>query len=230
MKAVNLLPKGDGRGGVSLPSKWILVAALAPVVAIIGVVLLYSNAHSQVDAKKAELTAVQARLATLNAAASRVSVQTGFVSERAAWELALQDALSKQMPWDVTLNDLARVLPDNVWLTSLNAQSPTPANVAAPVAPPPSTTTTSGSSTTTTTTATTTTATTPAVNPTALSISGYAGSQADVATLLTRLRLLPMLGNVTLGSTNTVKSPTGKPYVQFAVTASIQHPPTGAAT
>jgi Tfp pilus assembly protein PilN len=228
MKAVNLLPKGDKGGGLSLPSPWVLVAALAPIVAIVGVVLLYSHEQSQVDAKKAELTAVQARLDNLNAAASRASTQTGFVSERTAWELALQDALSKQMPWDVTLNDLARVLPDNVWLTSLNAQSPTPANVVAPVAPPPSTTTTSGSSTTTTTTATTTTATTPVVNPTALSISGYAGSQEDIATLLTRLRLLPMLGNVTLGSTSTVAAPGSKPYVQFSVTASIQHPPTGA--
>ncbi len=59
------------------------------------------------------------------------------MSVRASWEAALQDALSKQMPWDVTLDDLARVLPSDVWLTALSVQTPTPANVARSDTPAP---------------------------------------------------------------------------------------------
>ena len=66
------------------------------------------------------------------------------------------------------------------------------------------------------------------MNPTAMNMTGYASSNDEVATVLSRLRLLPMLSNVTLGSTSTVAGATGKPYVQFTVTASVQQVPTGA--
>ncbi len=45
--------------------------------------------------------------------------------------------------------------------------------------------------------------------------------------MLARLRLLPMLNNVTLGSTGIVAGATGKSYVTFSLTASIQPVPTG---
>ena len=47
MRAVNLVPKNEGRGARSLPSPWILVAALAPILAIVIVVLGYS--HEQLE-------------------------------------------------------------------------------------------------------------------------------------------------------------------------------------
>jgi Tfp pilus assembly protein PilN len=152
----------------------------------------------------------------------------GQLSQRQA---ALEDALSKEVSWDATLDDLARVLPKDVWLTSLSAQSPTPAGVAT-VAPTPAATTT-GSTTTTSTAATTTTTAAPvpaATTPTAFTISGFAGSQDSVAELLARLRLMPMLNNVTLGNTTT-RAPAvagGKSFVQFQVSANIQSIPNGA--
>ena len=122
MRAVNLVPKNEGRGARSMPSPWVLVAAIAPVLAIVIVVLAYSHEQSGVQAKQAELNAVQTRLAALQASGDKASAQTGFVSMRSSWEVALQDALSKQMPWDVTLDDLARVLPTDVWLTTLSVR------------------------------------------------------------------------------------------------------------
>ena len=63
--------------------------------------------------------------------------------------------------------------------------------------------------------------------PDCLHDGGIRSSNEEVAPLLARLRLLPMLSNVTLGSTGNVSGATGKSYVTFSLTASIQHPPTG---
>jgi Tfp pilus assembly protein PilN len=227
MRAVNLLPKTESRQGISLPGRWVFVAALAPVLAACLVYYMYSSAHSGVQQKQALLRVVNEQLAAATAASSQASTEAGLVGERTGWAAALQDAVSKQMPWDVTLNDLARVLPPDVWLTNLNATSPTPANVA-PLLPTATTTTGSTTTASTTTTTTTTAATTaPVANPTAFTLQGYAKSQNEIALVLSRLRLMPMLTDVTLGSTSNVVTPTGTNVVQFQVTANIQQLPTG---
>ncbi len=227
MRAVNLLPKDTGRTRRSLPSPWILVAALAPVVAIGLVYLGYSIEHSSLVNKRSELSAVDDRLAALTAHNANNQAESTLFGLQVSRQQALQDALTKQTSWDVTLNDLERVLPNGIWLTLLNAQSPTPADVA-PALAPTTTTSTTTTTTTTTTTATTPTPAAPPPNPTAFTITGYAHSQESVAQLLARLRLLPMLGNVTLASTAQATMANGTPVVQFSVSASIQAIPKGA--
>ncbi len=227
MRAVNLLPSNESATRRRMPNPWVWVAALAPILAFGLIYYGYSSAHSSVQKKQSELTAANAHLAAMGAAAARGQAESGLLGQLSQRQAALLDALGKEMPWDVTLNDLARVMPKDVWLTSLSVQSPTPADVAA-VAPIVATTTTA--STTTSTTETTTTAATPVAPtpaPVAFTISGYAGSQGSVAELLARLQLMPMLNNVTLGSTTSAPAPNGKGFVQFQVTASVQAIPTG---
>jgi Tfp pilus assembly protein PilN len=198
MQAINLLPKGDGRSRPGVPSPWILLAALAPILAIVLVYMDYSSKHSAVSAKSAQLAQVEARVAALTPSASAASAQADFVTERVQRESALQDALVKRESWDVFLSDLARVLPADVYLTSLSATSPTPADTAATPAPAPVATTT----TTTTTTATSAPVpVAPTVNATAFTVSGNAPNHAAVALLLARLSLLPGLSNVALQQT-----------------------------
>ena len=223
MRAVNLLPKDDVRTRRGMPSPWVLVAATAPIVAGGLVYLGYSTEHSKVSDKQAQLTAVQARLDRLASQQAGLTAQGSLFSLKGLRAAALEDALSKSMPWDVTLEDLARVLPKGVSLTSMSATSPTPA-ASAPVA------------------STATPAPVPATVPQTFSLSGLAQNHDQVAELLERLSLLPMITNVTLSSTTTATASgapaevvgssapakpakAAKPTLQFSLTAGIQQPP-----
>jgi hypothetical protein len=199
MRAVNLLPRDDVRSSRGLPGPWVLVSAAAPLLAGTLVYLGYSAEHSSVVDRHAELGVVNSRIKALSASGSNASGEAGLVSERSLRQAALLDVLAKTMAWDVTLNDLARVIPSDVWLTAMSAQSPTPAGAAA---------STSG-----------------AANPMGFTLGGYAHSQEAVAHLLARLRLLPMLNDVTLGSTTASSSTTGKAILQFQLTAVVQATP-----
>ena len=83
-----------------------LLAATAPVVAGGLVYLGYSTEHSKIVDKRAELAAVQAKLDQLAALHAGVAAQSGLFSLHGLRQTALQDALSKSMAWDVTLEDL----------------------------------------------------------------------------------------------------------------------------
>jgi len=112
------------------------------------------------------------------------------------------------------------VLPKGVSLTSLSAQSPTPSAAAAPAAGAP--------------------APAPASAPQTFNVVGLARTHDQIAELLERLSLLPMLTNVTLINTSTVtvtapaptpgaanlgttpKAPKAPPSrLQFTVTAGV---------
>jgi Tfp pilus assembly protein PilN len=222
MRAVNLLPRDDARARRGLPSPWVMVAATAPVVAGCLVYVGYSTEHSKVVDKRTELAAIQARLDSLTRAQAGIAAESGLVGVRSQRIAALQDALSKSMVWDVTLEDLARVLPKGVSLTSLSAQSPTPAASAV---------TTTGLP-----------APVPTNTPQTFNLVGLAKTHDQVAEVLERLSLLPMLTNVTLGNTSTVTvttpgptptaanlgatTPTKAPktQLQFTVTAGVIQP------
>jgi Tfp pilus assembly protein PilN len=209
-----------------MPSPWVLLAASVPVVAGSLVYLGYSAEHSTVADKQAQLAVVQAKLSSLSQLHGGMASQATLLTLKGQRSVAIQDALSKSMNWDLTLEELARVLPKGVTLTTLNATSPTPSAVAStglPPAPAPAT----------------------ATAPQTFSITGNAQNHDQVAELLERLSLLPMLTNVTLGSTSTVAgtTPTAaasatlggsapatsakpvKPTLQFSLTAGIQQPP-----
>ena len=116
-------------------------------------------------------------------------------------------------------DQIARVLPANIWLTQLNALSPTPTTAAPPPAAP-TTTTSSGSSSSSSSAATIV----PAAPSAIFTITGYAYSHDDVAHLLARLALVPSLANVTLGSTSSA-TVGPKAVVQFTVNATMQAGP-----
>ena len=223
MRAINLLPRaavGEARGGLGGKLPFVASGAV-PVIALVLVIVGYSSSQSAVSTKQAQLATLSAQVATLKPAIAVVKPAApstaGLVSERSLRLTALQSVLGKEVAWDTTLLDIARVLPANVWLTSLTATSPTPADAVAPAPVPPD----PNAPATTTTTATPTPA--PAATTT-FTIQGSTYTEADVAALLQRLQLLPTLTNVTLVSTS--QSLVGKKsLVDFNVTASIQPTP-----
>ena len=237
MRPVNLM-KSETSGGRGLPPVSVLLACLAPIVAIGIVLAAYSYEQGTVTKSKDNLAAAQARVAALpHAQAVSLPELAALATEGNARRSSLDSALADRFALYPTLVAISRVLPSDVWLTSLNLTSPTPADTP----PPAPAAATSG--TTTTSKTTTTTATTPAapvappINVNALTINGYTYSHRSVARLMTQLSLLPMLSNVTLTSSvaSTSSSPaaagatpsaTGKParqktLVQFAVSAAV---------
>jgi Tfp pilus assembly protein PilN len=218
MRAVNLLPSEPSRRRKKMPSGQVLLASTAPLVAGTLVYLAFSFEQAKVSSARADLGVVQTELAGLRPVAAAGAASTQLASEKTQRLLALQDALGRRVAWDSILDQIARVLPANMWLTELNALSPTP-TTAAPPPPAPTTTTSSGSSSASSSSSATTVVT---AAPSAIfTITGYAYSHDDVAHLLARLALVPSLTDVTLGSTSSA-TVGPKAVVQFTVNATMQ--------
>ena len=218
MRAVNLLPREIVPERAPLKETLpLLGAAAVPLVAGCLVVIGYSRAHVDAQAQAGRVAAMQLEVDRAKPKTVATTIDTTpLVTQRSARRAALQDVLSKQMPWDRALGDLARVLPSTVWLNDLTVTSPTPADQVV-VAPAATTTTPSGS----------TPPPAPAPAPSSASqgftIDGFAYTNDDVALLLQRLQLLPTLTGVTLDSTAT--STIGeKTVVQFTIVGSVVAP------
>jgi Tfp pilus assembly protein PilN len=111
--------------------------------------------------------------------------------------------LGGRLAWDAVFRDLARVLPENVWLSTLQLAQPTAAaNLADATAAP---TPVAGGA---------------APTPTAVSIDGFTYTQPDVARLLARLATLPSLQRVTLTSSQS-QVVGSKPVVHFVIVADL---------
>lgn len=168
MRAVNLLPADAYAAKAKLPHAPIVLAATTPLLAGALVYLGYSLEHPKVTDRRIALEIVQSQVDAITPSQTLVTQASQVAVERVLRQRELSDALGKQQPWDIALDQIGRVLPANAWLTQLTAASPTPV-----------------------------TSTTGAVAATA-SIQGYTYTMDDVATVLARLSLLPSLSNVQL--------------------------------
>ena len=211
-RGVNLLPKGSQpkrANRSTLISIGVPVAAAVPLAALS---FFYLNAHSNVVSQQSQLDAVRAEIATLPRPKAPV-ISTGVVGDEAARATAVASVLGGRVAWDAVFRDMSRILPENVWLSTLSLTQPVAANLADGTAAP----TTSSTSSTTTTPA----APTPIQGPpTAVSIDGYTYTQPDVARLLARLATLPSLQRVTLTSSQSENVGT-KPVIHFVIVADL---------
>jgi Tfp pilus assembly protein PilN len=208
MEAVNLLPAYARPG-----SRWTTVGrdlqprrVLAGGGAVAGVVAIalgaaFMHERSVVSDRQDSLAQVQTQLAVAQAKAEPLKAAQSASETKLG---AIRAVSAQRIPWENVLRDLARVLPDRVYLQSLQIQSQTP--FGPPSAP--------GS---TATAAPTTTAGT----PTAFTVTGAASSQNRVALVLDRLAALPWLSDVTLQSSTRQSSVAGKGLDQFTISANF---------
>jgi Tfp pilus assembly protein PilN len=149
----------------------------------------------------------RAELALIPAPSVPDPASTTLLSERLKRVQALQGALDGRVAWDRVLREISFVVPDDVWLSGLALQAPTPPTV--PTVPA------DGEQA-------------PAVSASTSSdftMNGKAFSHQGVARLLSRLALVPDLDNVTLGHSTKVPSATGgRDSVEFSVMAGIRAP------
>jgi Tfp pilus assembly protein PilN len=178
MRAVNLIPADDRRGaggaaGRSNGGAHILLGALALIVVLVAA---YTLAGKSVTDKKNELARVNADAAAAQAKTTELSSYTKFAALRTKRVDTVKQLANSRFDWAHALHEVARVMPTNAWLSTLNATtSPTVSG--------------GGGSAT---------ALRGALPVPAIEVAGCTTSQASVARLMARLRLIDGVQQVSL--------------------------------
>ena len=193
MRAVNLLPRDEARKRRQ-PGAVALTAVLGSVLVTALVAGLFLNAASSVTAKQTDLDSLRAELAAIPPPAPTPAAQTNLETEKSARISLLSAALAQRVAWDRLLREISLVLPEDVWLETMNANAADQTAALAPGQTKP----TGG-----------------------LNITGYAYSHDGVARLLARLNLVPQLDRVKL-NTSAIDQGAGRGVVKFAITAQLR--------
>jgi Tfp pilus assembly protein PilN len=200
VRAVNLLPRDDQSRGKKQQNVPVLIstAAIVLVTGLIGV--MYLSGKSTAQAKQFELEGAQAELARLPSVAeitAKDAPRRTLKTEHDARVTALSSALTRRIAWDRILREISLVLPNDVWLQSMSATSPTPASgMSAAVSRP-------------------------GIAPTLMTMEGSTYSHDAVARLLTRLSVIPDLTNVWLTKSE-LGAVAGRPIVSFTILADVR--------
>jgi Tfp pilus assembly protein PilN len=189
MRAVNLIPSDQQRGaggaaGKSGGGAYILLGALALMVVMAAA---YVITGKSVDDKKAQLTDVSQRATAAEAKAASLTSYTKFSSVRAKRVETVSQLADSRFDWAHALREVARVMPENAWLTQLTATTSSSVNVGG-----------GGGSLR------------QALDVPAIQIQGCTTSQESVARLIARLRLVDGVQRVSLeDSTKGQEAPGG---------------------
>jgi Tfp pilus assembly protein PilN len=205
MRAVNLLPADATRGrrwvaadGGRADKRFLLTAAAVAGVVVLALGAAFVHAHSVASDRQETLAGLEQEVTVAQAKAA--SAQAARASAQAR-RVAVTEVTSKRVTWEQVLRDLGRVLPRNVLLENLQAQSPTP--------------------TVATSTASTTTTPTTGSAPTAFVVTGYTSSQKSVARVIDRLAVLPWLSDVSLQQSTRGDAGKGGLTLQFTIGANL---------
>jgi Tfp pilus assembly protein PilN len=211
MRAVNLLPQDAQRKGLNEGARTpLLLAAGGIALVTIVAAFLASVASMNASASRSDVDSVDAAITALPKPPEQAVSQNMLIQERSERVSALAQALNGRVSFDRLLRQISYVLPEDAWLTQLDAKAPVAADPAAAATPPGT-----------------------AAASTDLTIQGETWTHENVAVLLARLAAVPSLSNVHLTGSNRVEpgseegvdessdSP-DRPYVTFVVAASIR--------
>jgi Tfp pilus assembly protein PilN len=190
MRPVNLLPKDSPGNRRTLPPVPVVAAGATPVLAAALVLFGWSVEHGKVRNRTAELDAARAEVRTLTPSTGAAAASQ-LAALRDARTAAAEGVLHERVAWDGVLDQIARVLPGDVWLSQLTLESATPLSSSSTASAAPG-----------------------------LQITGSARSQAAVAHVLARLAVVPALTKVALVSTTT-STVGKTDVIQFQVTATV---------
>ncbi|HEY2142506.1 MAG TPA: PilN domain-containing protein [Solirubrobacteraceae bacterium] len=192
MRAVNLIPAAQrGSGGSAVGESQGAAYAILGVLAGLAVLaFLYGSARHQISSRRTQAATLTAQAQQAQAKATALAPYVSFAALREQRTQAVSQLVDSRFDWSHAFHELGRVLPPGVSLSSLDGTIGSA--VAAAGAP-------ASASATTAAAGATGSATPPGSVPT-FTISGCATSQAEVALMLTRLRLIDGVGDVKLQS------------------------------
>ena len=124
MRPVNLIPPEERRGEKAPtrtgPLPYVIVAVLAAALIAVTVTVLTSN---QLSERKAEKASLESQVAEAQAQAKRVQSFADFAALQQAREQTVTSLAESRFDWERVLRELAIVIPDDVWLTSLRGSA-----------------------------------------------------------------------------------------------------------
>ena len=124
MRPVNLIPAEDRRGENAPlrtgPFAYVVVGALVLVLAGVTALVLTGN---QVADRKAEVERLEGEVAAASARAQRLAAYTQFQLIRAQRVATVTSLADSRFDWERVMRELSLVLPDDVWLVSLDASA-----------------------------------------------------------------------------------------------------------
>jgi Tfp pilus assembly protein PilN len=194
MRSVNLLPRDDRRQRPQ-PGAVLLTAVLGSVLVTAVLAGAFMMTSSSVSDRQSELDGLRAELAAIPPAPEAPADNGGLETEKSARVALLGKALGARVAWDRILREISLVLPEDIWLETLNANAPDPNFV-----PTPGKT---------------------EAPPGGFTITGYSYSHDGVARLLARLSVLPQLERPALGS-SVVDTTKARDVVKFTINASLK--------
>jgi hypothetical protein len=188
MKAVNLIPGGQGQGGGSITGRsgggaLIVLGLLAGLAALI---LMYGSAHHRISSQDGEVASLTAQANAIQARTGRLTPYTDFVAMADQRAQTVSQLVEARFDWSHALHELGRVLPAGTALVSLHGSVGAAASSSAPAATPAAGATPASS--------------TPPGSTPVFSLTGCATSQSMVAQTLQRLRLMDGASEVQLQS------------------------------
>src|SRR5829696_7924574 len=186
MRAVNLLPRDDQNKPQRKQNVPVLVST-ALVVLVTGLIgVMYLSSKSTAQSKEYELEDAKAELALLPS-----------VADINAKDAPRRTLKTEHDARDRILREISLVLPNDVWLRTMSAASPTPATGSSPPVTPAG------------------------LPPTLMTIEGSTYSHDAVARLITRLSVIPDLKNVWLTKSE-LGVVAGRPIVSFTILADVR--------
>jgi Tfp pilus assembly protein PilN len=223
MRAVNLLPRAEPKRRRLRMTVGVQLAMVSPFVVAALLLAGVMLENSKINDNRATLQALQDELAALPPPTAQPQTNSQLALQQSQRVAALGSALQSRVAWDRVLREISSVLPEDVWLTTLSAQSPQAAPPPTPTPTPLDTSSSDGETTTTTETPAPATPAPAPVNTAPLIIGGYTYSQEGVARLMSRLAVIPELQDVKLVSSSTA-SVSGREVVQFSIQAGVRAP------
>jgi Tfp pilus assembly protein PilN len=122
VRPVNLIPPEERRGEKA-PMRsgslaYVVVAALGvALLAVVGIVLT----NNEISDGRSQKSSLEAQVSTAQAEADRMSSFAEFASLQQAREQTVASLAQSRFDWERVLRELAIVIPNDVWLTGLNA-------------------------------------------------------------------------------------------------------------
>ncbi|MEA2255765.1 MAG: hypothetical protein QOG35_1810 [Solirubrobacteraceae bacterium] len=179
MKAVNLIPsdlrKGRAAAGRAGLGVYALLGGLAVALVMISALTLTART---VASKQAELSDLQVRQQAAQATADRLQVYTKFTDMRQKRLQTVQQLADSRFDWAHAMHELSRVLPSYAWLTSIRATTSPATNLQGGDADPLRN----------------------SLAVPAIELTGCAGTQSDVARVMSALRQADGVQRVSLSS------------------------------